>query len=163
MEQKRVLVVGAILVAAGIGAPTTAMLTQGGALPESATPAVEATTPAPPEPAYVPIEVTPPTDLPPLPPAPVPRPEGAERQVPSHLGEEPAPPRGAGAGAPPAEAPAAPSPADTVPAPEPAPQDPEPVPQAPTFPTFEPDPGDQDDPPLQPPAFPSFEPDPGDQ
>ena len=43
MAQKRVLVIGAILLAAGIGAPTTAFLAPGGATSEPHTPEVEAT------------------------------------------------------------------------------------------------------------------------
>jgi hypothetical protein len=170
MGQKRFLVCGAILVAAGIGAPTTAYLGSGGALSEPPTPAVEDTTPVvPPEPAEIPVGTTVTTA-----PEPVasssPRRVGAGTQVPPHTGIEPPPaPRAqetqasaAPAGPAPAPSPEATSPTVLPTAPQPAPP---PQREPPTFVPVEPDPADDADGPGPgaPPALPTGDVDPADQ
>jgi hypothetical protein len=95
MAQKRVLLIGTILVSAAIGVPTMAMLAPGGGVSEAPSPAVE---PADPDP--VPPE---PVDEQALPfPAVTPATTAAQAQrppadsggeVPSHLGTTAAPPR----------------------------------------------------------------------
>jgi hypothetical protein len=167
MAQKRVLVVGAVLVAAGVGAPTAAMLTQGGAPSEARTPVVDATTPeAPPapEPAGAPVEVAAPVAEQ-TPPATAPR-RARAAEVPSHLGSEDLPPR---------EPAAAPPPTTTTstttaapPDPPAAPAAPSPVatqPEPPPMPTFEPDPADEGDDGsfVPPPMDPGGDVDPADQ
>ena len=151
MAHKRVLVLGAVLVAAGIAVPTTAILTQGEALPEPRTPVVEPTTPAPPDPPELPVAVTSSTAEPPAT-STAPRRVRAGAEVPSHLGEGDTPPRrqpadpaapadpaDPDAGGLPATRPAAPPEPDVPGAPPPAAEEPE---TPPPPPAATPDPAD---------------------
>jgi hypothetical protein len=174
MGQKRFLVCGAILVAAGIGAPTTAFLGSGGALSEPRTPAVEDTAPVvPPEPAEIPAEIPVGTTVTTAP-EPVasssPRRVGAGTVVPPHTGVEPPPgPRTQQTqdSAAPAGPGPAPSPEATSPTVQPTDVQPAPPPQRepPTFVPVEPDPADDTDGagPGAPPALPTDDVDPADQ
>jgi hypothetical protein len=164
MAHKRVLVLGAVLVAAGIAVPTTAILTQDGALSEPRTPVVEPTTPAPPEPPEVPVAVTSPTVEPPAT-STAPRRVRAGEEVPSHLGQGDSPPRRRPAD--PTEPPATRTPAP----PEPALPDPPDVPEAetpetpPAPPAETPDPADEgtDTGVIPPPPLPEDDQDPADK
>jgi hypothetical protein len=159
MGHKRVLVIGAIIVAAAIGVPTTAMLVPGGALSDAPPepPRIEITTPvAPDDPPIVdvlepvpqptatvlrrsperldprkdPVATPPPEQTPP--PDPADRPPAAPEE-PNHV-VEPAPPTPTGATTPPA--------APTIAPEDPDPEDGEAVVPPPVF-TDEPDPADQ--------------------
>jgi hypothetical protein len=159
MGEKRLLMLGVVLVAAGIGTPVTAMLTRG-AEPEPRTPAAEATIPAAPEAPYLPVEMTPPLVVESGPaPTSAPRRVGADPEVPSHLGHEPPPGRPRGTADPTAtSAPAAP-PA----APAPATEATDPRTGEPTLLPAEPGPGDDAPAVEPPPALPDDDRDPADE
>jgi len=143
MAQKRVLLIGTILVSAAIGVPTMAMLAPGGGLSEAPRPAVEPadSDPVPPEPVdeqALPLPVATPA----TPATPAARPQGAPadsgEEVPSHLGETVAPQRTTSPPRKPALRPAEEN--------EPQPPDPQPVEEATVVPppTLPSDPDDAD-------------------
>jgi hypothetical protein len=176
MGQKRVLVCGALIVAAGIAVPTAALLGSDGARSEPRTPVVEDSTDStpvvPPEPVDVPVGATVTTGAEPAPTSTARR-VRAGHAVPPHTGVDlppapDAPQTRPPAGSPePVESPGATAPA--TPSADPRPADPRPAPepdrQPPTFVAVEPDPADDaDGPPAgAPPALPAGEVDPADQ
>ena len=159
MAQKKVLIVGAVMVAAAIGAPTTAMLVSGGALPVSppqppaaedvATPAEPSGLPLPPIVAGDPVE---PADYTPRRAADPPDPARDPVKAPPPVQTPPpntAPDTDTGPNTDPPAPPAEPAPYIPA-APEVQPTEETTRPVPPTFAPDHPDPADADPPPNLP-------------